>query len=267
MPRKRKDDAPGRRESSGNRWKRNRAAVARYQDLGVNPDDPNHLRIDVDSMEFACLFTVIGGEKLIGPGIIRAFDRHGCIPGKAVAPNELQIGRDKAAKLMAQANDAAHARQIREDQREERKQNQVRNLLAATDRNAFGWFRQEVPDQKLRSVLCGSNNGSDPTRKSSALVVCYKEDDGRYHVAEETWDGAWSAPDTLGHRERIDVDIAPLPITFNDEKEEHAAIMLAAKSGELERFAGRKDDIHLQRIAARLRTWEHQGHDMIKTYG
>jgi len=120
MPRKRKT-----RESSGNRWKRNRASVARYRSLGVDPRNPNHQRIEIDSMEYACLFTIVGGREVIGPGIVRAFDMHGRKPGKAVTPNLLQIGRDKAGKLMAQAVDAAAIRQIREDLREEKKQTQV----------------------------------------------------------------------------------------------------------------------------------------------
>ena len=68
-------------------------------------------------MEYACLFTIVGGREVIGPGIVRAFDMHGRKPGKAVTPNLLQIGRDKAGKLMAQAVDAAAIRQIREDLR------------------------------------------------------------------------------------------------------------------------------------------------------
>ncbi|KKK72102.1 hypothetical protein LCGC14_2907250, partial [marine sediment metagenome] len=158
-------------------------------------------------MEYACLFTVIGGRTLIGPGIVRAFDRHGQKPGEAVAPNMLQIGRDKASKLMARARDAEAIRQIREDLREERKQTQVNRLMSAAGRDAFGWYRQDVPDQKLRSVLCGSNNGKDPSRESDSLVVCFKAGDGRYYVAEETWDGSWSAEDRDGHRDRVGVDV------------------------------------------------------------
>lgn len=267
MPRKRKNGGKTRRESSGNRWKRNRAAKARYRMLGIDPRNPNHQRIEIDSMEFACLFTVIGGRDPIGPGIVRAFDMHGRRPGKAVAPNILQIGRDKASKLMAKARDAEAIRQIREDQREERKQLQVNRLMAAIDRDAFGWYRQEVPDQKLRSVLAGSNNGKDPTRESDNLVVCFKGDDGRYHVAEETWDGSWSNADEHGHRERVGVNLDSLDITFHDEHEAQRALVFAAKAGELERFADREDASHFHRIAARLRAWEHQGQDRKQIYG
>ena len=266
MPRKHKG-GKNRRESSGKRWKRNRAAQARYRALGTDPRNPNHQRIELDSMEFACLFTVIGGRDPIGPGIVRAFDAHGQKPGQAVAPNLLQIGRDKASKLMARARDAAAIRQIREDQREEGKQMQVNRLMAAVDRDAFGWYRQEVPDQKLRSVLCGSNNGKDPTRESDSLVVCFKADDGRYHIAEETWDGSWSAPDADGYRERVGVNLDSLPITFHDEHEAQRALIFAAKAGELERFADREDATHMHRIAARLRVWEHQGQDRKQIYG
>ena len=218
-------------------------------------------------MEFACLFTIEGGRDPIGPGIVRAFDAHGQKAGKAVAPNILQLGRDKASKLMRQAEDAALIRQIREDLREERKQTQVNRLLSASERDAFGWYRQEVPDQKLRSVLCGSNRGKDPTRESDKLVVCFKADDGRYHVAEESWDGSWSAPDADGHRERVGVDLDPLPFTFHDEHEAQRAIVFAAKAGELERFADREDATHLHRIADRLQVWERDGNDMKQIFG
>jgi len=224
-------------------------------------------------MEYACLFTIVGGREVIGPGIVRAFDMHGRKPGKAVTPNLLQIGRDKAGKLMAQAVDAAAIRQIREDLREEKKQTQVNRLMSAVARDAFGWYRQEVPDQSLRSILVGSNGDHDPTRESDSLVVCYKSDDGRYHIAEETWDGEWSEEDADGSRERIGVDLDPLldekerEITFHDEHEAQAAITFAAKGGELERFADREDATHMHRIADRLRAWEKRGQDLKQTYG
>lgn len=266
MPRKRKNAPTKRRESSGNRWKRQRAAKARDRALGIDPNDPYHFRIDLDSMEFACLFTVIGGRAPIGPGSIRAINMHGQEAGKAVAPNLLQIGRDKAAELMARAIDAEQIRQVREDQREEKKQNQVQAIMAATDRDLLGWRRQEVPDQKLRSVLCGSNAGKDPTRESQSLVICYKED-GRYRVAEETWDGSWSDADADGHRERVGVSLDSLPISFHDEKEAQGSVIFHAKAGGLERFEDRRDDTHRKRIAARLRSWESHGTDMKQTYG
>lgn len=266
MPRKRKKSGKPRRESSGKRWKRNRAAKARFQALGVTPGCPNHQRIDLDSMEFACLFTVIGGQKVIGPGTARVFDMHGKMPGEAVAPNLLQIGRDKASKLMARAQDAAAIRQIREDQREEGKQKQVNRLISAVERDAFGWYRQEVPDQKLRSVLCGSNNGKDPTVESDALVICFKADNV-YHVGEERWDGGWSEPDADGYRERVGVTLDLLEISFYDEHEAQRAFMLTAKAGELERFADREDATHKHRIAKRLRAWECEGQDMKELYG
>lgn len=267
MPRKRKDAGKPRRESSGKRWKRNRASMARYRALGVDPSDPNHQRIEIDSMEFACLFTIVGGREPIGPGIVRVFDMHGQRPGKAVSPNLLQIGRDKASKLMAQAQDAAAIREIREDQREEKKQMQVNRLVSASDRDSFGWYRQEVPDQKLRSVLCGSNNGKDPTRESDSLVICYKSDDGRYHIAEEQWDGSWSGDKGEGYREREGVSLDELPFSFHDEHEAQRAIVFAAKAGELERFSDREDATHMHRIADRLRAWEHQGKDRKEIYG
>lgn len=267
MPRKRKNGGKTRRESSGKRWKRSRAAVARYRALGVDPRNPNHQRIEVDSMEFACLFTVEGGRDSIGPGIVHAFNAHGCKPGKAVAPNILQLGRDKASKLMRRADDAALIRQIREDQREERKQMQVNRLMGAVARDAFGWYRQEVPDQRLRSVLCGSNNGKDPSVQSDKLIVCFKGDDGRYQVGEETWDGSWSTPDADGYREREGVDFDPAPVTFHDEHEAQRAVMFAAKAGELERFADREDATHMHRIADRLLVWEHMGQNRKEIFG
>lgn len=265
MPRKRKNAPTKRRESSGDRWKRQRAAKARDRALGIDPNDPYHLRIDLDSLEFACLFTVVGGQAPIGPGSIRAIDMHGKEPGKAVAPNLLQIGRDKAAELMARAIDAEQIRQIREDQREEKKQSQVQAIMAATERDAFGWRRQDVPDQKLRSVLCGSNAGKDPTRESQSLVICYKEN-GRYIVAEETWDGSWSEPNDTGHRERIGVELAPLPVSFHDESEAQTAVVFAAKIGELDRFADRLDPAWVGRFAARTAEWDRAGDDMKARY-
>lgn len=296
MPRKRKG-GKRRRESSGNRWKRNRATQARYQAFGIESDGPIHRRIELDSLEFLCAFRIVGGlDSIDQDAVIRVYDSDGnrvaltttatvteeCIEHRmfgaevgavvessaAVVPDILLgIGRDKASLLMRSAADAEARRQILENLRDAKRQAQVSALLVATRRNAFGWYRQEMPDQNLRSILLGSNNGKDPTSESDSLVVCFKTDDGRYHVAEETWDGSWSEPDKDGFRERVGVQISELPITFHDEHEAQRAVVFAAKAGQLERFEDRRDASHMHRIAARLRAWEHEGQDFKKIYG
>lgn len=267
MPRKRKETPKKRRESSGKRWKRNRAAKARFRALGVDPKNPNHKRIELDSVEFACLFTIIGGRTAIGPGVVHAVDQHGRPVGKAVAPNIMDmVDRSDIAKISARWNDVEQIAAVKERQREERKQMQVNRLMCAVDREAFGWYRQEVPDQTMRSVLVGSNNGKDPTLKSDALLVCYRGEDGRYHVSEERWDGSWSLPDQDGHRERVGVNLDSLPITFHDEHEAQTAITFAAKMGELPRFENRIDHQWVARFAERTQRWDRNGVDMKATY-
>lgn len=266
MPRQR------RRDQSGRRWKRRQARLERDRNLGI-ARDPNHQRIHVDSLEFASLFTVVGGRAKIGDAIVRAFDCNGRRPRSAVAPRILDIERDKASKLMAKARDAAAIRRAKEKLRQEQKQSQIDDLLTAYEHNLFVWRRQEVPDQKLRSVLVGSNAGKDPTRESDSLVICFKADDGRYYIGEETWHGGWSTADGNGFRERIDVCIDVLQnddgtlLTFADESEAHRAIKLAAHMGELERFEDQKSADYVRRHADRLRIWHHDDHDMKRIYG
>jgi len=266
MPRKR------RRDKSGRRWKRRQARIQRARALGVNRDS-NHQRIHVDSLEFASLFTVLGGRAKIGDGIVRAFTCDGRRPGPAVAPRILDIERDKASKLMAKARDAEAIRRAKEKLRTEQKQALIDDLLTAYEHNLFVWRRQEVPDQRMRSVLIGTNQGKDPTRESDSLVICFKADDGRYYVGEEKWSGEWSAPDDNGHRERIGVHVELYeesdsndPQTFADESEAHRAIKLAAHMGEHERIEDQQNADYVRRFADRLRIWHRGDHDMKKIY-
>src|SRR5690606_3874418 len=71
----------------------------------------------------------------------------------AAAPRILGMDRGKVAVLAARWADVEAITRARELLREMKKQKQVADILAATDRQSFGWYRQEVPDQPKRSIL------------------------------------------------------------------------------------------------------------------
>jgi hypothetical protein len=261
MTRKRK------RNSSGARWKRRQAAKVRAQTLGSFGSIRE--RIELGSLEFASIFVVTGGRERIGSEItIRTVvDRFGRNPGKAVAPHILDMDRGKVAAMAARTNDAAAIARAKERLQVERKAAQVDRLERAHERRLLKWCRQEVPDQRLRSVLvCSGENGESPGDKSDSLVVCYRGNDGRYHVAEEKWLGYWSESDMDGFRERIEVELDEAPVTFADEKEAHRVVLSLVHGGELERLAHRKDARHFQRLAKGLIAWKRKGSDMKKVY-
>ena len=232
--------------------------------------------VAIGSVEDRLLKMKIDGERLsaadkaLVKGAVEVWEdgesRFYIVTDTAVAPRILGMDRGKVAVLAARWLDVEAIAEARERLREVKKQKQVADILAATDRQSFGWYRQEVPDQPKRSILVGSNNGKDPTSESDSLVVCYKETDGRYYLAEERWSGAWSAPDKDGYRERVNVVLDRLQIAFHDEEEAQRSFMLAAKSGDIPRFEERKDCRHKQSIAGRLRVWEHEGIDVKALY-
>jgi len=282
MSRKRK------RESKARRWKRKRETLRFEREAGVRPGR-NHERIDLEPLEFACLFTVEGGRDKIGDAFVRAVDRFGRRPGKPVAPRILDIERDKASKLMAYADDAETLRLLRMGLRDERSQRQSAKLLSAFERNAVGWYRQDVPDQTQRSILMGTNGG-DPERSSDGTVVCFKLDSetagqydlpecGKYAIAREYWDGGWSVPDADGHRERVGVSLDVLEhdghvLTFRDKDEAQRAFMLAideCTSSEddddpMSEFSDIRDAGRIESQARKLRVWERNGTDMKALY-
>lgn len=256
MPRKHKREASKKRRA---RWRANAQ--------NRPGSDANHLRIDLDSMEFACVFTVEGGRKehIGSDSIYQAFDRHGRRAGRAVAPNVLQIGRDKASKLMARARDAAFLAQLRQGTREEmRSKNQANALAMAENAHSTSWIRQDVPDVQMRSILV-----IDGEHEKSRLV-CFRSENpdhaDRYVAALEKWDGEWSAADETAERVGVSLDYLDdgegNVSTFNSPRDAQREIRLSLAMGELAFMPGALDSDYLTRFASRLECWEHEGRDM-----
>lgn len=275
MPRKHK------REASKKRRARQRATTAQFR---TRSSDANHLRIDLDAMEFACVFTIEGGRKehIDSDTLHRAIDRHGRRVGRAVAPNVLQIGRDKASKLMAKARDAVFLAQLRQGTREDRRsKNQANALAKAENAHSTTWIRQDVPDLHMRSILVvdGEHDGQ--------RLVCFRSDKpehaGRYVVAAEAWDGDWSASDENAARANVALDFFEGPdgiTTFCSPREAQRETRFALAMGEIERREGRftvvegdeekpsqLDAEYLTRFASRLEGWQRRDHgDMKKLF-
>ena len=287
-----------KRESKGQRRDRARAEKQLAQAAGLTPG-ANHLRIDLDPFEFQGLFTVEGGREKIGDIRYTAIDRcgkragikFGRERGIAVAPSILDIGRDKASKLMEQAADAVAIRDARERMRGERLAKRVNRLLTAHNRGAVGWYRQEVPGQEQRTILMGTNHGKDPLIESAGMVVAVKTEDGNHLIGREFWTGGWSAPDSNGQRERIGVvvDFAGdppklddngkpkdegTPFSFHSKKEAESALLFAIDEGaKLEFVSGAKLEFgeirthdRIEARARKLKSWTKNGVDMKETY-
>lgn len=270
MPRKHKSD---KHRSKSDRRSRKSANKARMRSL-VGTGQPGHHKIDLDPFEFGNLFKVIGGREAFAreceteqAPVVKAFDVDRNPAGRPVVDKVLVIS-DKHAELMQNADDAAARREARENHREEAKQKRVSRLIAANERGSIAWFRQEVPDQNMRSILTGSNNGKDPMYESDSLVICFKGSDGRYHAGAEKWSGDWTLPNSEGFRYRVGVEFDPLPHTYHSESEAHESILMAIRIGAFSAedevnpvFVGNKDATHLRRFAARLRVWMRANYD------
>jgi hypothetical protein len=275
MSRKRK------RESKGARWKRARAWKRLSRDVGVARDDENHLRIDVDSQEFACLFTLEGGRDEIGPGVIRATDRFGRKPGirfggregVAVAAHHLGMDRGKVGRMVAQWKDAEAIIEIRARLRRKKLQERDDRLDRAVQRDAIGWYRQNG-DVEQRSILLGTNRGADPLQESDGLITTYRTETGEYAIAREFWNGDHTSPDENGDRHRAGVVRDRLPVTFRTAREAQLAFFHAVDMGETLNFeSGASLDFgsirsshRVANMAERLSRWERNGVDMKKAY-
>jgi hypothetical protein len=257
------------RESRAVRNAREKAQNRLLRTVGFDPDDPNHLRFDLESTEFALLFTVEGGQEIIGTELVQAFDAQGLKMGTAIAPSLQGLDRGKVAIMSARWEDVEALTVAREQIREERSQMQYQRLMKAYADNTVGWFRHEVPDLEQRAILMGTNHGKDPTIETGRALVCYKVED-HYVVSAETWDGGWSAPNENGERERLGViqDVVE-GITFHSKKEAQEAVLFAVD----EKSEGFAEEWHYLANAARmvthserLRAWTKNGKDMKAHY-
>lgn len=227
------------RESRATRNKRAKAQKRLLRSVGFDPSDPDHLRFDLESTEFALLFTVEGGRESIGPGTVLAMNSHGQRVPSAVAPRLQSLDRGTVAIMSAHWEDVEALAEVRERIREDRSQMQYHKLMKAREDRANVFCRQDVPDQIQRSIFIGSNYGPppsdpeeshvelDPTVETCRAVVTYKVDD-HYVIDMETWNGGWSEPDENGQRERLGVtpDIVE-GVTFYSAKEAQEAFLLA----------------------------------------
>lgn len=264
------------RESRAARNAREKAQKRLLRSVGFDPKDPNHLRFDLESSEFALLFTVDGGQESIGPGRVLALDASGQMPGitygyeadaegkpilnrpihgTVVAPRLQSLDRGKVAIMSARWEDVEAIAEAREKIREDRSQMQYQRLMKAYENQARGWFRQDVPDQVQRSIFMGSNHGKDPTLETQRAIVCHKVDD-HYIIAAETWSGGWSEPDENGQRERLGVDPDVLEdITFDSKKEAQEAFLFAIDQGQYPEWVDLADGERWIKRSEKLRAW------------
>lgn len=227
------------RESRATRNKREKAQKRLLRSVGFDPSDPDHLRFDLESTEFALLFTVEGGRESIGPGTVLAMNSLGQKVDSAIAPRLQSLDRGTVAIMSSLWEDVEAIAEVREKIREDRSQMQYHKLMKAREDRANVFCRQDVPDQIQRSIFIGSNYGPppsdpeeshvelDPTVETCRAVVTYKVDD-HYVIDMETWNGGWSEPDENGQRERLGVtpDIVE-GVTFYSAQEAQEAFLLA----------------------------------------
>jgi hypothetical protein len=248
--------------------RRERKRQARNRDRALR--GVRSLTADLDSLEFSTVFRVENGRKLLGMVAV-GYDSDGKRVEHGTIPNILSIGRDKASKLMEKAKDAQLVQARREALRVKRETRQTRNILESFDKGDLQWVRRDddlgtatislpsgeqfVTCQQLKSYLVGSSDLNEPpVNRGVNQVVCFRGDDMRFYVGEETYD------------ENSDAKFAPLnekgrPVTYPSRESAERSILLAIEHGEIERLENRiVGNIHA-RMDKKLRVWETDGAD------
>lgn len=240
--------------------RRDRKRLARMRDRA--PRAPTTATLD--SLEFATVFRVQGGRQLLGMAAV-GYDCDGKCIEEGIAPSILGIGRDKASKLMQKAQEAQLIQARKEALRVKRGTRQTRNILEAFDSGDLRWVRLDddlatakislvngefVTGQQLKSYLVGSSDLSEPPlNRAVNQVVCFRGDNMRFYVGEETYD------------ENSEATFVPLhengdPITYPSREVAERSILLKVEQGEVERLQNRiVGDIHA-RMDKKLRVWE-----------
>lgn len=245
--------------------RRERKRLARNRDRAPHSVPP--MTTDLDSLEFSAVFRVQGGRQhLFGMGTVAAFDCNGKRVQKGITPSILGIERDKASKLMQKAKEAQLIQARKEALRVKRGTRQTRNILEAFDSGDLQWVRRDddlasakitlpngeqfVTGQQLKSYLVGTSDlDEQPLNRAVNQVICFRGDDMRFYVGEETYD------------ENSEATFAPLhedgrPITYPSREVAERSILLKVEQGEVERLQDRiVGDIHA-RMDKKLRVWE-----------
>lgn len=256
MPRSKKP-----RNSSAQRWSRRKTAKEHDGTLaGISQ------RIACESLEFASLFLVAGGRAKIGPEIIvRAYDLHGRrIRGRGIVPAILSVERDKASKLMAKAKDAIAIQERKESLRLKRGLKQDEKILRTFDSGVLGFCNVNsdlIAGQQRKSILVGSSDlDSPPMAEWSNMVVCFRGDDGRYYVGEESFDGTETSLDLLVEDGE--------PITYPSQEAAHRSTLTAIETGEIERLVDHITPPTTARLKRSLIVWKsgEQANAMFESY-
>lgn len=254
--------------------RRERKRLARNRDRA--PHSVPSLTTELDSLEFSAVFRVKGGRHLLGMAAV-GYDCNGRRVKQGIIPDILGIGRDKASKLMQKAKEAQLIQARKEALRVKRGNRQTRNILEAFDSGDLRWVRRDddlatatiqladggefVTCQQLKSYLVGSSDlDRDPLNEARNQVVCFRGDDMRFYVGEETYDENSEGTFVALHE---DGD----PITYPSREVAERSILLKVEQGEIERLENRVvGDIH-KRMSQKLRLWEtDNGDEMFEEY-
>lgn len=237
-----------------------------------------HSSAILDPVEFAAVFLANGGRRNVGMAAV-AYDCDLERVDKGIAmhrvPNMLEIGTDKATEFCRMAEEQLAIQVRKDDLRVKRGNRQAQAVLEAYDSGELRWRRMDsdddtammmMPDgreipvcQQLKSYLVGSSDlDSPPLNAGVKQVVCFRRDDGRYYVGEETYD------------EDSQAIFVPLHegnklFTYPSEEAAHRSVLAAIEFGEVERLDDRiVGDVHT-RMSKKLRVWK-RGDDAKAAY-
>lgn len=247
--------------------RRERKRLARNRDRAPH-SVPSHAA-DLDSLEFSAVFRVQGGQRHLGMRAV-GYDCNGKRVGRGIVDHFLSIERDKASKLMQNAEEAVAIQARKEALRVKRGNRQTRSILEAFDSGDLRWVRCDddlatakislpngevfVTGQQLKTYLVGSSDLNEPPlNRAVNQVICFRGDDMRFYVGEETYDDS-------------EATFAPLhedgyPITYPSREVAERSILLKVEQGEIERLQDRiVGDIH-KRMDCKLRLWKTDGAD------
>lgn len=209
---------------------------------------------------------------------------------KAV-PKVLGLERGKTTMLMQAWADAEAIARVRARIREEEATIRAGKMESDAKTGRTRWHRHSVPDLDNRSVLIGSHGTTDPENGTVSALITYKDENGSYRIASETWLGGWEKKDGEIVRKDVKVDDVEDPsaswaprswddflqgklpegkkaaLTFKTQDEAQRAALMAIDSGHwVSEYKSLRDESRTMRKADRLSKWEHQGADMKRKY-
>jgi len=189
----------------------------------------------------------------------------------------LDICRDKATEFMRMAEEALAVQALKDSLRVKRGTRQAKAVIEAYDSGELRWRRMDsdddtammmMPDgceipicQQLKSYLVGSSDLDEaPLSRGLNQVVCFRRDDKRWYVGDETYDEDSDSQAIFVPLQGPSRDGKRIVVyTYPSEDSAQRAILAAIELREIERLDDRLVGDVNARIDKKLRVWARDG--------